>query len=218
MVSFEQVAGLVLACTVLIALPGPSVLFIVGRALSYGRSAALASVAGNAVGCYLAAACVAAGLGPLLARSEVLFHLIKWVGALYLIWLGVQSLRHSRTPAAARPSAENATPAAHTQRPWRSVRTGILVGVTNPKSFIIFAAILPQFVDRQAAAIPGQMLVLALVPILIGMVFDSAWALAASRARHWLARSPQRMRAITRTGGLCTIGLGVSVAVTGQHQ
>lgn len=82
-------------------------MFVVGRALSYGRRTALASVLGNSIGCYLAAVCIAIGLGPLLQRSDLLFSVIKYAGAAYLVWLGLQAFRH------ARPSpADTATPAA----------------------------------------------------------------------------------------------------------
>ncbi|MEU4689096.1 LysE family translocator [Actinoplanes sp. NPDC023714] len=125
MVTVEQAAGLALACAILIAVPGPSVLFIVGRALSYGRPAALAGVAGNAAGVYLAAVCVAAGLGPLLERSEVLFQAIEWAGATYLVWLGIQAMRDARHPAG------GTTAAAEPVGLWRGVRTGMLVGVSR---------------------------------------------------------------------------------------
>lgn len=97
------------------------------------------------------------------------------------------------------------------------MRTGALVGLTNPKTFIVFAAVLPQFVDRAAGHVPTQMLLLATVPVGIGLLTDTSWALAAGHARQWLARTPQRMALITRLGGVSMIGLGVSVAVTGRH-
>lgn len=210
MVSSEQLVGLALACVVLIVVPGPSVLFVVGRALSSGRRTALASVLGNSTGSYLAAACVALGLSPLLQRSELLFEVIKLAGATYLVWLGVQALRHSR--AASLTTAEATAP----EPTWRAVRSGVVVGISNPKGFIIFAAILPQFVDRGAGHVAGQMLVLGLVPVAVGLVTDTAWALAAGRARTWLSSTPGRLRTITRVGGLSMIGLGASVAVTGR--
>jgi threonine/homoserine/homoserine lactone efflux protein len=200
------------AATVIIVVPGPSVLFIVGRALSYGRRAALFSIAGNSIGSYLAAVCVAVGLGPLLQRSDVLFQTIKLLGAAYLLWLGVQAWRHSKDGAVA---TESATPVV--VAPWRSVRTGVLVGVTNPKAFILFAAILPQFVNRSAGSVPVQMLILATVPIAVGLVTDTGWGMLAGQARAWLSRSPRRMTVLGRAGGVSMIGLGLSVAVTGRH-
>lgn len=211
MVEPGQLIGLAVACVLLIAAPGPAVMFVVGRALSSGRRTALASVAGNGAGSYLAAVCVAVGLGPVLQRSDTLFGVIKWAGAAYLIWLGVQAIRHARAVTATAPGTGAAA------APWNSVRTGIVVGVTNPKTFIVFAAILPQFVRPAAGHIWVQMLVLGLVPVLIGAVTDSSWAIAAGHVRHWLASSPRRMTAIGRVGGLSMIGLGLSLAATGRH-
>ena len=211
MVSSDEVLRLALACVLLLVVPGPSVVFIVGRALSYGRSVALATVAGNTLGCAVAAVCVAVGLGPVLQRWETLFVVVKLAGAAYLVWLGVQALRHSRETVAA------PTPAAGSPLPlWRAVRAGSIVGLSNPKAFIIFAAILPPFVDRGDGHLTTQMLILAVVPLLIGAVTDSAWALAAGQARAWLTGSGGRTRAVTRVGGLSMIGLGISVAVTGS--
>jgi threonine/homoserine/homoserine lactone efflux protein len=211
-VSSGQIVAVVLASVVLIVVPGPSVLFIVGRALSYGRRTALFSIVGNSIGSYLAAVCVSVGLGPLLQRSDVLFQTIKLVGVAYLIWLGVQGWRHARDGAVATDPAT-----ASVQRPWRSVRAGVLVGVTNPKAFILFGAILPQFVDRAAGAVPMQMLVLAVCPVVVGLVTDTCWGLLAGQSRDWLSRTPRRVRMLGRIGGVSMIGLGLSVALTGRH-
>jgi threonine/homoserine/homoserine lactone efflux protein len=208
-VSAEQVVGLAVACVVLLAVPGPSVLFIVGRALSYGRRVALASVLGNTTGCAIAAATVAVGLGPVLQTSETVFQVVKIVGAAYLVWLGVQAWRHSGG-ATAPEMGERAPGVA------RAARAGLVVGVTNPKAFVIFAAILPQFVDRGAGHATGQMLLLGLVPVVIGAVTDSVWGVAAAGARRWFAGSARRMARVGRAGGAMMIGLGLSVAVTGH--
>jgi threonine/homoserine/homoserine lactone efflux protein len=210
-VSVGQVVGVVVACVVIIVVPGPSVLFVIGRALSYGRRTALFSIAGNAMGCYLAAVCVAVGLGPLLERSDVLFQVIKLLGAAYLVWLGLRALwQHGVLPG---PDLTDPAP----QTAWRAVRTGVVVGGTNPKSFIIFGAILPQFVDRSAGAVPVQMLLLACAPVAVGLVTDACWGLVAGQAREWLAGTPRRMAVLGRIGGVSMIGLGVSVALTGRH-
>jgi threonine/homoserine/homoserine lactone efflux protein len=209
-VTSAQILGVAVACVVIIAVPGPSVLFIVGRALSYGRRTALFSIAGNAAGNYLAAVIVAVGLGPFLQRSDVLFQTIKLLGAAYLVWLGVRAIRHGGHL----PTATTGPPP---RSGWRAVGTGVVVGVTNPKAFIIFGAILPQFVDRAAGAVPVQMLLLAVVPIATGLVTDTCWGLVAGQARQWLSGTPRRMAVLSRIGGLAMIGLGISVAVTGRH-
>jgi len=199
------------ASAILIVIPGPSVLFTVGRALAYGRRTALATVCGNVAGNYLVAACVAFGLGSLVQRSAQVFLAVKLAGALYLIYLGVQAIRHRATLAEAFSAGVPARGDA------RAVRDGFLVGVTNPKAFILFGAVLPQFVDRTAGHVPVQMLLLALISVTIGLASDSAWALAAGGLRTWFARSPRRFAMVGGAGGLAMIGVGVSVAVTGRQ-
>ncbi|MBT2538886.1 LysE family translocator [Arthrobacter sp. ISL-69] len=211
MITLSQAGAMALACVVLIAVPGPSVMFVVGRAMSYGRANALASVIGNAVGCYLVGVTVALGLGPLLERSEVLFQAIKWAGIAYLLWLGIQAIRH------ARPVSATAGTGPLVESPWAAIRTGTIVGLTNPKSFVLFTAVVPQFIDPAAGNASAQILLLGIVPLVIGLLTDTTWALAAGRARIWLAGSPGRMTTIGRMGGLSIIGVGVSVAVSGNR-
>ena len=225
-----------MASFILIVIPGPSVLFVVGRALAYGRRTALATVAGNAAGNYVVAVCVALGIGTLVAESAAAFTAVKLAGAAYLIWLGVQALRKRGdlagvlVPAGETGTAGDAGPVAAGQAAAlpaggriavvpgrrRAARQGFLVGVTNPKALILFGAVLPQFVDRAAGRVPVQMLLLALVSIAIGLTSDSAWGLAASAVRAWFARSPRRFRLVGGAGGVAMIGVGVTVAVTGR--
>ncbi len=221
MISFEQAVGITLASVVLIAVPGPSVMFVVGRALSCGRSSAIGSVIGNALGCYSVGVVIALGLGPLLERSEILLQTIKWAGILYLVYLGIRAIRHAGPIAtdhdtAAGTGTASGTDTGSSETPWVAVRTGIVVGLTNPKSFVLFTAIVPQFINSGAATF--QMLTLGLVPMLIGLITDGAWALAAGRARSWLTKSPGRMITIGRVGGASIIGVAASVAVSGDHR
>ena len=210
MISSGQLLGFVIVSVVLIVVPGPGVLFVVGRALAHGRRTALATAIGHAAGNYVVAACVAFGLGALLERSAQAFLAIKLAGALYLVWLGIQAIRRRGSLADAMPAA--AAPRAG----WRALRDGFAVGVTNPKSLILFGAILPQFVNRSAGHVPAQMLLLALVSVSIGAVTDSAWGLAASGVRAWFAKSPRRFALVGGAGGLAMIGVGVTVALTGR--
>jgi threonine/homoserine/homoserine lactone efflux protein len=210
MISSGQLLGYAVASFVLIVVPGPGVLFVVGRALAHGRRTAITTAAGHAAGNYVVAACVALGLGTLLQRSEQLFVAVKLAGAVYLIWLGVQAVRHRGELASA---MADAVPA---RAGWLALRDGFVVGVTNPKAFILFGAILPQFVNRGAGHVPAQMLLLALVSVSIGVLSDSAWGLAASGVRAWFARSPRRFALVGGAGGLAMIGLGVTVALTGR--
>jgi threonine/homoserine/homoserine lactone efflux protein len=211
MISSASLVGYALASFVLIVIPGPSVLFVVGRALAYGRRTALATVCGNAAGNYVVAGCVAVGIGTLVERSAAVFVVVKLAGALYLVWLGFQAFRRRRTLA----GAFSAPAAPRSDR--RSAREGFVVGLTNPKALILFGAVLPQFIDRAAGHVPVQMLLLSLVSIAIGLVSDSSWGLTASAVRAWFARSPRRLELVGGAGGLAMIAVGVTVAVTGRN-
>ena len=218
-----------LASVVLVVVPGPTVVFVVSRAIAHGRRAALASVAGNSLGVGVLVVAVAVGLGAVVERSVAVYTTIKLLGAAYLIYLGVRTWRDRgslagafRAPPAvpgAVPAAPGAVPAVPGAVPVRRLfRQGVLVGVTNPKAMVFFAAVLPQFVDRGAGHVPAQMLVLGFGFVLLAMVLDSIWGLAAGTARDWLARSPRRLAALGGTGGLMMIGLGMGLAVTGRRE
>jgi threonine/homoserine/homoserine lactone efflux protein len=210
MVSSGQLLAFGLASLLLIVVPGPGVLFVVGRALAHGRRTAVATAAGHAAGNYVVAACVALGLGTVLERSAQVFIAVKLAGAAYLIWLGIHAIRHRAS------LAEAMSAAADPREGHLALRDGFVVGITNPKSLILFGAILPQFVDRNAGHVPVQMLLLALLSVSIGVVSDIAWGLAASGVRAWFTRSPRRFALVGGAGGLAMIGVGVTVAITGR--
>lgn len=211
MISSGRLLDYALASFVLIVIPGPSVLFVVGRALAYGRRTALTTVCGNAAGNYSVAVCIALGLGVVLERSEAVFDVIKLGGAVYLVWLGIQALRDRK-----RLTAVLDAPPQRSGRP--ALRDGYIVGVTNPKALILFGAVLPQFVDRAAGDVVLQMLVLSLVSIAIGLVSDSTWGITASAVRTWFARSPRRVELVGAAGGVAMICVGVTAAVTGRNR
>jgi threonine/homoserine/homoserine lactone efflux protein len=211
MLSTGQLLGFALASLVLIVIPGPGVLFVVGRALAHGRRTALATACGHAAGNYVVAACVAVGLGALLERSVQVFVIVKVAGALYLVWLGVHAIRQRKSLAAAMEVT------GEPKGGWRAALDGAVVGLTNPKAYILFGAILPQFVNRAAGHVPEQMLLLALVSVAIGAISDCSWGFAASAVRAWFARSPRRCELVGGAGGLAMIGVGVTVALTGRH-
>jgi threonine/homoserine/homoserine lactone efflux protein len=183
---------------------------VIGRALAHGRRTALLSVAGHAAGNWVVAVCVALGVGTIVERSATVFTAVRLAGAAYLVWLGVQAFRHRHSLARVLDSA--ATPRGDV----RAAREGLVVGVTNPKAVILFAAVLPQFVDRAAGHIPVQMLVLSAISIVMGVASDSCWGLAASTVRSWFARSPRRLGLVGGAGGLAMIGLGLTLALTGR--
>jgi threonine/homoserine/homoserine lactone efflux protein len=208
-VSGDQLAAFAVASFVLIVIPGPGVLFVIGRALAHGRAVALASVAGHAAGNLVVAVCVALGVGTIVERSADVFTAIRLAGAAYLIWLGILAFRRRHA------LADVLTEATVPRGGIRAVREGFVVGVTNPKAVILFAAVLPQFVNRAAGHVPVQMLLLSVISIVIGLASDSCWGLAASTVRAWFARSPRRLSLVGGVGGLAIIGLGVTLAVTG---
>jgi threonine/homoserine/homoserine lactone efflux protein len=211
MVSGGQIAAFAAAAFVIIVIPGPSVLFVVGRALAHGRRTALASVVGNAVGVQVVAVCVALGVGTLVERSALAFTVVKLAGAAYLVWLGIHAIRQRRGLASA---LAVATPGDRSRH--RAALEGFVVGIANPKAVILFAAVLPEFVNRQAGHVPAQMLMLSGVSFAIALISDSMWSLVASGARAWFARSPRRLELVGGAGGLAMIGLGLSVAATGR--
>lgn len=211
-VSLSQVLAFGLAALVIIAIPGPSVLFVIGRALTYGRAVALATVLGNSLGLLLVMVLVAVGLGALVAESVLVFSVVKYAGAAYMVWLGVQALRHRH---AIHVDADRAAPVLPTPV---AVRQGFVVGISNPKAFMMFAAVLPQFVDRGQGQVTAQMLVLGFLAFLIGLFSDALWALLASRLRTWFNASAHRGKALGTVGGVSMVGLGLAVAATGRPE
>ncbi len=213
MVSTDRFLAFAAMSLLVIVIPGPSVLFVIGRALAHGRRTAVATALGNVFGSYVLVTAVAFGIGSLVERSVTIYLTVKLAGAAYLVYLGVQAFRHRKDLKA---SAMRTSPATEPRGDLRTVLDGALVGVTNPKGVVFFAAVLPQFVNHSAGSVPLQMLLLGLVPISIGLVTDTLWGLTASAARTWFARSDRRLSLIGGAGGVTMIGLGVTVAVTGR--
>ena len=210
MVSTHALVTFAATAFLLIVVPGPSVLFVVSRGVALGRRAALVTVAGNAVGIYLQVLAVAIGLGAIIERSILALQMIKLAGAFYLMYLGVQAIRHRREMATVLDAAEAV-------RPRRRIfREGFVVGLTNPKNIIFFTAVVPQFVDRSGAPVAVQITILGTIYVGIAMVSDSVWAIIAGTARSWFARSPRRMEILGGTGGLVMLGLGIRVAISGR--
>ena len=211
MIPTTHLLAFTVTALVLIAIPGPSVLFTVSRAITLGRGAGVATVAGNTVGAFTQVVAVAFGIGPLVERSVALFTVLKLAGAAYLVFLGVQAIRHRQSLA----EALGATIEQKTTT--RIVIDGFTVGVTNPKVIVFFAAMLPQFVDRQAGNVPVQIIALGAIFAGIALISDSTWALAAGTVRNWLGRSQRRLELIGGIGGLAMIGIGTRLALTGRN-
>ncbi|WLW55147.1 LysE family translocator [Streptomyces sp. YU58] len=214
MVSTDRLLAFAAMSFLLIVVPGPSVLFVIGRALAQGRRAALTTVAGNTVGAYVLVLAVAFGVGSIVERSVLVFTALKLAGAAYLVYLGVKAWRGRGSLREA--FAEDVSGAGAGPGGLRTFWEGFAVGVTNPKTIVFFAAVLPQFVDRAQGHVAAQMLLLGLVFNVIALASDAVWGLVAATARGWFARSPRRLSLVGGVGGLTMIGLGVTVAATGR--
>src|ERR1700729_1001632 len=174
MVPVSHVLAFAALVSVLVAIPGPSVLFTISRALTVGQ------------------------------RAAQVITVIKLAGAVYLVFLGVQAVRHRRS------MAEALTARITPVRPLRAIRDGFVVGVANPKTIVFFLVGLPAFTTTAPGhlPVPAQMLILgALFPV-VALVLDSVWAAVAGTARQWLVGSPRRLALIGGAGGLVMIGLG----------
>lgn len=202
MFSAETLATFVVAAFVMVVIPGPTVLFTIGRAMALGRLGGFLSILGTALGSILLVIAVALGVGTVVAQSIVLFTIVKVLGAGYLVFLGVQAIRHRKDAAA------TVTGPVARRSGVRLLGEGFVVGVTNPKSIAFFLAILPQFVDLHAGSVPMQLFVLGTIVVAIGVACDAIWVLLASAAREWFGRSPRRIEAMGATGGVLMIGLG----------
>ncbi|UAL30073.1 LysE family translocator [Nocardioides rotundus] len=205
MPSTNQWLAFAVASILFIQVPGPSLLFTIGRALTVGRDEAILSVVGNALGLVVQALLVAVGLGTIVAASATAYTAVKVCGALYVVWLGVQAIRHR---ADARLSMEGGVPV----RRGHPIRIGFTVGVTNPKTVVFFVAFLPQFTDP-AGPVGAQTALLGLAFAVMAVASDSVWALLAGQARDWFARRPARLDALGATGGTMMLGLGATMLV-----
>jgi threonine/homoserine/homoserine lactone efflux protein len=186
---------------VIILVPGPSVLYAIGRALVLGTRAALISVFGNALGVGLQILIVALGLGVLIQQSPDLFFVIKVVGALMIGYLGLKAIWQRK-----KLDASNASVSPSGKK---VLSESIVVGITNAKTLVFFIAALPSFVDPSGGNPSAQMLVLGALFLIIGVTSDSVYAIAAGKARHWLGGSEKRLANFRGIGGLALTLLGL---------
>ena len=190
------------AAIVIIVIPGPSVMFTVGRALAYGARVSVLTVIGNTTGALVIGAGVVGGLGVLLQGRPVLLHGIQILGSSYLIYLGIQAWRHRRVHL----EVDDDEPSINTMK---VLREGFVVGITNPKTIIFFTAVIPQFVRPDAGPVTLQLLIFILVFEAIALMSDSAWGvLAATVLRNWV-QSAQRLAIVVAIGSLMIVGLGL---------
>lgn len=199
-----------LTSAVVIAIPGPSVIFLVSRALSSGQRVAIFSVLGNALGEYVQVLAVAFGIGTLVEDSALVFNFLRIAGGIYLLYLGLRTFRERRSLAATIGAAASA------RSGRRSFAEAFTVGATNPKTIVFLAAMLPQFVARSSGSVPPQIMVLGAIFAAIAVMSDSVWVMLAGRFRSWFGRSPRRLELIGGTGGLAIAAVGTGLLVTGR--
>jgi len=199
----------IVAAMVIILAPGPSVLFVIARAIAWGRKTAVFTVAGNVTGAFALSTLVAIGLGPILQKSDLAYASIQWGGGLYLMYLGVDAIRHRRVHAEDMRNQGDVAPGIA-----RSMRDGFWVGALNPKGLVFYAAILPQFVDREKGNVALQLIFLGAIFSLLAFISDGSWGLLAGTARQWLATDPKRLEKLRATGGAVMIILGTTVLIS----
>lgn len=209
MVIPSRLTEYIVAAMVIILAPGPSVLFVIARAISWGRKVAIFTVAGNVTGSFVLSVFVAIGLGPLLQRSELAYSGIQWAGGLYLMYLGVDAIRHRADHAAYMRNQGDSAPTV-----TRSIRDGFWVGSLNPKAIVFYAAVLPQFIDRERGSVTVQLIFLGAIFSTLAFISDGTWGLLAGTARQWLATDAKRIEKLRAGGGSIMIMLGVAVLIS----
>lgn len=198
----------ILASITLLLTPGPAVLFIVARSVERGKIAGLVSVLGIHLGTIVHIVAAAIGLSALIMSSTLAFAVIKYLGAAYLIWIGVRTLMSGDLPAKVNASS--------TKPLHRLFREGFIVNLFNPKTAIFFLAFLPQFVDSARGALHWQILTLGFTFMGLGMMSDAMFALAAGAAGDFLKSSRRFLRFQRWFAGLSFIGLGVTAALASR--
>jgi threonine/homoserine/homoserine lactone efflux protein len=194
--NIELFTAFLLITIVLIITPGPIVTLIISTGATQGSRAALTTVAGTTLGNALLLAAIGLGLDWVHAHADLLFETLRWTGAAYLVWLGVQAWRHA---------GEGRQKVMETGRA-RFLR-GLLVALSNPKTIVFFTAFLPQFLDSRLPAGP-QLDAMCVASVLLAGVSDSAWAVASGLGRAWFMR-PARAKLLGRLSGTVLIGGGL---------
>ena len=202
--TFEHWLAFAVTSAVVVMIPGPTVLMVISYALGHGRRAAYAIVAGVALGDFTAMTGSMLGLGALLATSAEIFTAVKWVGAAYLIYLGIKLWR------APVETSDEIAPPPEWSKP-RIFAHSYVAATLNPKGIVFYVAFFPQFLDAQAAFLP-QMLVFIPTFIVLGALNALSYALLASAAKR-IIRKPSVQRLVNRTSGTLLIAAGALTAI-----
>lgn len=183
-------------------------MFTIARAVAWGRGIALLTVLGNAFGMLVLSLIIALGLGPLLQRSELLLVSVQLLGGLYLIYLGIDALKHRQLHAADMVAVKEAKPSR-----LEVTRQGFMVGVLNPKALVFFSAIFPQFVDASVGSITIQMVWFGVIFAALAFLLDGMWAVIVGGSRDWFANSTARLVLLRTMGGVVMVLLGILVII-----
>jgi RhtB (resistance to homoserine/threonine) family protein len=203
-----RLAAFMLAGIALTLTPGPDTMYVLARSLGQGRAAGVVSAMGIAVGCLFHIAAAALGLSALLATSALAFTVVKWVGAVYLVWMGVQMLRSKAGPEAVQGLQPTGL--------WRIFRDGVVTNMFNPKVALFFVAFLPQFVDPARGPTGVQFVVLGLLFDVTGTAWLVFLAGAAGAFGAWMRRNPRAAAAQKRVTGSVFVLLGARLALQGR--
>lgn len=196
-----------IASLVLLLTPGPAVLYIIARSIDQGRGAGLLSVLSIEMGNFFHVLAATLGLSALLLSSATLFTVVKYLGAAYLIYLGIRKWL-------SRPEEPQETSKLANDNSWRIFYQGVLVAILNPKTALFFLAFLPQFVDGSRGSIPLQMFELGSIFVIMACVTDSIYALLAGTAGQWLKGNQLFLQGERYVAGSVYVGLGVMAALT----
>jgi threonine/homoserine/homoserine lactone efflux protein len=205
-VPLQNILTFIAFALVIIAIPGPSVMFAISRALVLGKRGAVLTVVGNGIGVFIQALAVSIGLGVLIQSNDVLMHVIRLAGAAFLMYLGITAIRHRR---------DGLDLTAPVTAPTSShiLRESIVVGLSNPKTIVFFSAAFPQFVVSGGSPIVWQMVELSVIFVIFGISGDAIYALSAGAARDWFAKSPSRVVTMRTIGGVAMTTLGLITAL-----
>ncbi len=209
MIPPEKLTLFIVSSLALLVVPGPAVLYIVTRSLAQGRTAGLASMAGVNAGALTHTVAAALGLSAILVSSALVFNVVKFAGAAYLIYLGVRQFFTKGAFETLELKQESL---------WRIFSQGYLVSIFNPKLALFFFAFLPQFVDSSQGNVTVQMLMLGLLFVMLAALSDGMYALLSSQLGRWLQKNPRFANRQKYVTGSVYVGLGVTAALTGNHK
>ncbi len=208
MIEGRALVELVIASVAIILIPGPSVMFVIARAVAWGRVTAVLTALGNALGMLLLSIFIAVGLGPLLQRSELLLVIVQVLGGLYLIHLGIDAYRNRQAHADDMVKIEEIKP-----NGFQILRQGFTVGALNPKALVFFSAVFPQFVDSTAGSITFQLLMFGVIFAILSFLLDGMWGVLVGSSRDWFVTSKNRLVVLRMIGAFVMMALGIGVIV-----